>query len=54
MLIKEKRSVGHVGPGLDTVAKLIMKLQPIAASEQADRRSGSKGSGKTDARSCPT
>jgi hypothetical protein len=33
ILVKEKRAVGHVGPGLDTVAKLIMKLTPIDASQ---------------------
>lgn len=32
MLIKEKRAVGHVGPGLDTVAKVIMTITPISAS----------------------
>ena len=34
LLIKEKRSVGHVGPGLDTVAKVIVTIQPIAASDK--------------------
>ena len=34
LLIKEKRSVGHVGPGLDTVAKLIATIQPIPRSEK--------------------
>jgi hypothetical protein len=33
LLIKEKRSVGHVGPGLDTVAKVIVTIAPIAKSE---------------------
>lgn len=33
MLIKEKRAVGHVGPGLDTVAKLLMSITPIRASK---------------------
>ncbi len=33
MLIKEKRAVGHIGPGLDTVAKLIVSIRPLAASE---------------------
>jgi hypothetical protein len=33
LLIKEKRAVGHVGPGLDTVAKVLMKLVPIGTSE---------------------
>jgi hypothetical protein len=33
MLIKEKRSVGHVGPGLDTVAKLLLSIQPLTRSE---------------------
>jgi len=33
LLIKEKRAVGHIGPGLDTVAKVIMKISPISASE---------------------
>jgi len=32
LLIKEKRSVGHVGPGLDTVAKVILTIQPISGS----------------------
>jgi hypothetical protein len=30
LLIKEKRSIGHVGPGLDVVAKQIVKLAPNA------------------------
>lgn len=34
LLIKEKRSVGHIGPGLDTVAKVLMKITPIASSER--------------------
>jgi hypothetical protein len=33
LLIKEKRAVGHIGPGLDTVAKLIMTFTPLASSE---------------------
>ncbi len=32
MLVKEKRAVGHVGPGLDVVAKLLVKVTPIAES----------------------
>ena len=32
MLIKEKRAVGHIGPGLDTVAKLLMRITPISTS----------------------
>ena len=32
MLVKEKRAIGHVGPGLDTVAKLIVDIRPLAAS----------------------
>ncbi len=32
MLVKEKRAVGHIGPGLDTVAKLIVNLTPIEHS----------------------
>ncbi|HEX4146935.1 MAG TPA: hypothetical protein VHY91_25785 [Pirellulales bacterium] len=32
MLVKEKRSVGHVGPGLDVVAKLLVKVTPIGES----------------------
>ncbi len=32
LLIKEKRAVGHIGPGLDTVAKLIMVISPLASS----------------------
>lgn len=33
LLIKEKRSVGHIGPGLDVVAKQIVKIKPIETSE---------------------
>ncbi len=33
MLIKEKRAVGHIGPGLDTVAKLIVNITPIEHSQ---------------------
>ncbi len=33
LLIKETRAVGHVGPGLDTVAKLIMSVKPIETSQ---------------------
>jgi hypothetical protein len=32
LLVKEKRSVGHVGPGLDVVAKLLVKVTPITES----------------------
>lgn len=32
LLIKEKRAVGHVSPGLDVVAKLIVTITPIASS----------------------
>jgi hypothetical protein len=32
LLIKEKRAVGHIGPGLDTVAKLLIRITPIATS----------------------
>jgi hypothetical protein len=32
MLIKEKRAVGHIGPGLDTVAKVLIKIAPISES----------------------
>jgi len=32
LLVKEKRAVGHVGPGLDVVAKLLVKVTPIAQS----------------------
>lgn len=32
LLIKEKRSIGHIGPGLDTVAKVLMKISPLASS----------------------
>ena len=34
LLIKEKRAIGHIGPGLDLVAKLIMKITPAAKSEE--------------------
>lgn len=30
LLIKEQRSIGHVGPGLDVVARLQVKLTPLA------------------------
>ncbi len=33
LLIKEKRSVGHVGPGLDTVAKVLVSITPISSSQ---------------------
>src|SRR5262249_5358801 len=33
MLIKEKRAIGHVGPGLDTVAKLIVTINPLKESK---------------------
>ncbi len=33
MLIKEKRAVGHIGPGLDTTAKLIVKINDLKESE---------------------
>ncbi len=32
LLVQEKRSVGHVGPGLDVVARLQMKIAPIEDS----------------------
>ncbi len=32
LLVKEHRAIGHVGPGLDVVAKLIMKVTPITES----------------------
>lgn len=38
LLIKEKRAVGHVGPGLDTVAKLIMSITPIKSSKYLSRQ----------------
>ncbi|MEX2121423.1 MAG: hypothetical protein WD847_17650 [Pirellulales bacterium] len=31
LLIQEKRSVGHVGPGVDVVAKLMMTVAPVRA-----------------------
>ena len=34
LLIREKRSVGHVGPGLDIIARLQMKITPIEESLQ--------------------
>ncbi|REK17649.1 MAG: hypothetical protein DWQ37_05835 [Planctomycetota bacterium] len=33
MLIKEQRAAGHIGPGLDTVAKLVVQVVPIRASQ---------------------
>jgi hypothetical protein len=33
MLVKEKRAIGHIGPGLDTVAKVLIKIAPLAASQ---------------------
>ncbi len=32
LLVQEKRSIGHVGPGLDVVARLQMKIAPIEES----------------------
>lgn len=32
LLIREKRSIGHVGPGLDIIARLQMKITPIEES----------------------
>ncbi len=32
LLIKEKRAIGHVNPGLDVVAKVLIKVAPIATS----------------------
>ncbi len=40
MLVKEKRAVGHVGPGLDVVAKLLVKVTPITESVHFDARGG--------------
>ena len=34
MAVKEKRAIGHVGPGLDVTAKVTIKLAPLAASDQ--------------------
>ena len=34
ILIREKRSIGHVGPGLDVIARLQMKIAPIEDSPQ--------------------
>ena len=34
LLVKEKRSIGHVGPGLDMVAKQIVKIRPLGVSDQ--------------------
>ena len=34
LLIKEKRAIGHIGPGLDTVAKVLVKISPISGSEK--------------------
>ncbi len=34
LLIKEKRGVGHIGPGLDVVAKLIMTIESTSESKQ--------------------
>lgn len=33
MLVKENRAVGHIGPGLDTVAKVIVNVSPIPHSQ---------------------
>ncbi len=38
MLIKEKRAIGHIGPGLDTVAKLVARISPISGSETLESR----------------
>jgi hypothetical protein len=34
MLVKEKRAAGHIGPGLDTVAKLVVQVLPVAQSQK--------------------
>lgn len=36
LLVKEKRSIGHVSPGLDVVAKQIVKIRPLATSDHLD------------------
>lgn len=36
MVLKERRSIGHVDPGIDVVAKLQMKLTPGVDSEQLE------------------
>jgi hypothetical protein len=33
ILIKEKRSIGHIGPGLDIVAKQVVRIRPVPESE---------------------
>ena len=33
LAVKEKRSIGHVGPGLDVVAKLKMRIHPVSAAK---------------------
>lgn len=33
MLAKENRAVGHIGPGLDTVAKVIVDIKPLTQSQ---------------------
>jgi len=33
MLVKENRAIGHVGPGLDTVAKVIVGITPLDRSQ---------------------
>ncbi len=38
LLIKEKRVIGHIGPGLDTVAKLVIKISPISESEHLNSK----------------
>jgi len=37
LLIKEKRSVGHIGPGLDTVAKVLIKISPLESSPELSK-----------------
>ena len=36
LLVKEQRSVGHVGPGVDAVTKLLMKISPLSQSSQLE------------------
>jgi hypothetical protein len=36
LAIKEKRSVGHVGPGLDIIAKVTLDITPLEKSERLD------------------
>src|SRR5205085_685633 len=38
LAIKEKRSIGHVAPGLDVVARVRLKFSPVESSERLSEK----------------